>query len=297
MSKLIIGCGYVGQRLARAWQATGETVFVTTRSEQRAAEFANDGYQPIVWDITQDLATAPHEGDDTSLPAVDTVVFAVGFDRRTAKETGQTIEEVYVGGLRRVLRGCPPCQRFIYLSSTGVYGQGDGNWVDEDSDCQPNRDGGKACLAAEQLLQQHEMHGQQSIVLRLAGIYGPDRLPQAAMLKRGEPLSVAADAYLNLVHVDDIVRTIQGCEQLEPPSLLCVSDGHPVIRRDFYSHLANLLGTAPPIFEPPVPGSSRAERARGSKRISNRRLVEQLQPSFLFPTYREGLEAIVSANK
>lgn len=293
MSKLIVGCGYVGHRLAKVWRDAGETIYATTRSEQRAAEFAADGLQPIVWDITQDFANS----DVNTLPKVDTVVFAVGFDRRTARETGHTIEEVYVGGLRRVLDRCTRCQRFIYLSSTGVYGQGDGSWVDEDSPCQPNRDGGKACFAAEQLLRQNKLHGEHSIVLRLAGIYGPDRLPQAAMLKRGEPLSVAADAYLNLIHVDDIVRTIQACEQLQTPDLLCVSDGHPVVRSEFYSHLAQLLGTAPPAFEPPVAGTSRAERARGSKRIRNQRLVEQLQPNFRFPTYKEGLDAIVSAMK
>ena len=249
MSKLIVGCGYVGQRLAKAWIDAGEEVFATTRSSERAAFLARLGCKTIVWDITQEA--------EVQLPNVETVVFSVGFDRKTAKETGQTIEDVYVRGLERVLKKCPPPKQWIYLSSTGVYGQSDGSWVDETSPCNPNRDGGKACLAAEQLLSAHAVHGKQSVVLRLAGIYGPDRLPQAKLLQRGESLAVSADAYLNLIHVDDIVTIIRSCSSIETPTKFCVSDGHPIIRSEFYEYLAELLATSPPQFQPPEPGSPR----------------------------------------
>ena len=78
-------------------------------------------------------------------------------------------------------------QKLIYISSTGVYGDFGGGWVDEESPCQPERAGGQACLAAEQLLAQHA-GGAQAIVLRLAGIYGPDRLPYLQALAEGRPL-------------------------------------------------------------------------------------------------------------
>lgn len=288
MARLIVGCGYVGKRLAEHWQSQGDDgVFVTTRSTSRAADFEKEGFKPVIFDVTQQ--------DDVELPAIDTLVFAVGFDRTT----GHSIQEVYVEGLRRLLEQPAIRQsvrQFIYVSSTGVYGQTDGGWVDENSECRPNRDGGKACLAAEQLLESDDVFGPKTMILRLAGIYGPDRLPQAALLKRGEPLKVAADAHLNLIHVDDIVQIIASCEQLSPPKKLCVSDGHPVLRRDFYEYLATRLGTSPPEFEAPEPGSSRAERARGSKQIRNDRLMETLRPQFLYPTYREGLAAIASSS-
>ena len=285
MAKLIVGCGYVGQRLAEAWLADGATVYATTRSEERAKLLSEVGYQPIVWDITKD--------SDVDLPKVETVVFAVGFDRKSAKQTGQTIEDVYVGGLERALNKCPAVKKWIYLSSTGVYGQSDGSWVDESSPCKPNREGGKACLAAEQLLATHPIHGEQSVILRLAGIYGPDRLPQAKMLQRNEPLAVSSDAYLNLIHVDDIVSIIQACERITTPTTLCVSDGHPIVRAEFYEYLAELLGTPPPQFEPPEPGTPRAERGRGSKRIRNDQLLAMVKPTFCYPTYREGLKSLI----
>lgn len=282
MARLIVGCGYVGKRLAEYWKTQGDDeVFATTRSPSRAKEFEKAGYKPVIWDITKENAEP--------LPPVETLVFAVGFDR----STGHSIEEVYVDGLRRLLTACTQVERFIYVSSTGVYGQTDGGWVDENTDCLPNRDGGKACLAAEQMLESHSEFASKTIILRMAGIYGPERLPQAALLKKGEPLSVAADAHLNLIHVDDIVQIIAGCEAISTPDKLCVSDGQPVLRRDFYEYLAKQLGTDPPQFQPPVPGSSRADRARGSKRVRNARLLERLKPSFRYPSYQDGLAAIV----
>lgn len=284
MAKLIVGCGYVGRRLARYWIERDEVVFASTRSEERADRFRAEGIEPIVFDVTAPLREP--------LPEVDTVVFAVGFDRTS----GDKIHDVYVDGLRRIVEACPgDVSRFIYVSSTGVYGQTDGGWVDEESACKPNRDGGKACLAAEQLLLAHPTLAAKTVILRLAGIYGPARLPQVELLRRGEPLSVAADAWLNLIHVDDVVRIIAAVDRsLEPPATFCVSDGHPVQRGDFYRLLAELLELEEPAFVPPPAGSGRAERARGSKRIRNDRLVSAVNPDLQFPSWREGLAGIVS---
>ena len=283
VSKLVVGCGYVGERLALRWSKRGDVVHVSTRRAERAERFLALGLHPLVMDVTH-----PCE----SLPEVDTVVFAVGFDRSSGKQ----IDEVYVRGLENVLDACPPSvRRFIYVSSTGVYGDADGEWIDEDSECRPNRAGGKACLAAEGRLRNHPVLGDRAIVLRLAGIYGPERLPQVASLRSGEPLRVAADAWLNLIHVDDAVGVIDACvgNRVAPPMTLCVSDGSPVLRGDFYRYLAERLALPAPKFEPPEPGSSRAERARGSKRISNERLVKSLGYQFQHADYRSGLDDIV----
>lgn len=283
MAKLIVGCGYVGRRLAQTWRARGIDVWVTTRSQQHAEELAADGLRPIVMDVTQ------AEGD--MLPAVDTLVFAVGYDRRA----GHSIDDVYVQGLRHTLERCSePAGRVIYLSSTGVYGQTAGEWVDERSPCVPLREGGKACLAAERWLMSDSRWQGRAILLRLAGIYGPGRIPHGTRLQRGEPIPVAADGFLNLVHVDDIVQVIcRADEQLDSSELLCVSDGHPVQRADFYRYLAELLTCDEPQFTAPDVGSTQAERARASKKIRNDRLVDRLAPEWIYPSYQEGLQAII----
>ncbi len=130
MSKLIFGCGYLGLRVARRWRAAGETaVHVVTRSAERAATLSAEGFIPQVADVTQ-----PETLRD--LPAADTVLFAVGYDRAS----GRSIEQVYVDGFKHVLEALPADRgRLIYVSTTGVYGDCDGEQVDEDSACRPLR--------------------------------------------------------------------------------------------------------------------------------------------------------------
>lgn len=291
MDKLVFGCGYLGFRVARRWQAAGLTVHVVTRSPQRASQLARDGFRPIVADVTRPDSLV-------SFPLVDTILFAVGFDRAA----GYDIQEAYVGGLQNVLAALDPTvvgadtmPRFIYISSTGVHGQADGSWIDERSACEPIRAGGRACLAAERLLNAHAL-GRNAIVLRLAGIYGPGRIPRRSRLQAGEPILAAADGYLNLIHVDDAARAVtSAANSPTAPQLYLVSDGNPVVRRDYYAEVTRLLRLPDPVFRLPTPQSPAAERARGDKRIRNTRLLEQLPFELEYPTYREGLASIVDA--
>lgn len=294
--KLLFGCGYLGSRVAKLWRASGDEVLVVTRDKAKAARLRSEGYQTLTADVCEPAALR-------SLPAAETVLFAVGYDRRSA--TPRSIGEVYAGGVRNVLEALAAAASaspgsatplFVYISSTGVYGDAVGDWVDEDTPCRPLRDGGKACLAAEEALAAHPL-GADSVVLRLAGIYGPGRIPRADALRRGEPIDAPADGYLNLIHVDDAARTVLAVEQaVAPPRTYCVADGRPPLRRDYYAELARLLGAPAPIFVPPTPDSPAAARAAADKRISNARLVREIGVEFQYPSYREGLAAIVRAS-
>ncbi len=285
MAKLLLGCGYLGRRVAEVWHASGETVHVVTRSVEHARQFRQQGLTPIVADVARPATLV-------DLPSAETVLYAVGFDRTA----GLSIHEVYVKGLEAVLDALPATTgRIIYISSTGVYGQTGGDWVDEDSPCRPERDGGRACLAAEQLLAAHRL-GQRAIILRLAGLYGPGRIPRRRELLAGTPLPVPADGYLNLIHVDDVARRVVPAAQQAPvPRTYLVADGHPVLRREYYLELARLLGAPTPTFEAPASGSPAAARASSDKRASNRRMLEELRVKLAYPSYREGLSAILAA--
>jgi nucleoside-diphosphate-sugar epimerase len=309
MQKLIFGCGYLGSRVARLWQAAGDEVSVVTRSERRAAELQALGYRALVADITRPETLV-------DLPEAATVLFAVGFERPKASKadpsttafaistpnssvTGpgaaaQTIADVYVGGLHNVLAALPTATgRFIYISSTGVYGSGQGDWVDESTATNPVREGGRACLAAEELLRAHTL-GQRAIVLRLAGIYGPGRIPRAEALRAGEPIAAPAEGFLNLIHVDDAAAIALVAEQhATPPCLYIVSDGHPGQRQEYYAELARLLGAPPPRFTAPDPASPAAARASSDKRASNARLLAELPVRLCYPSFREGLAEIL----
>ncbi|HTM53386.1 MAG TPA: SDR family oxidoreductase [Pirellulales bacterium] len=282
MSKLIFGCGYLGARVGRLWRASGEQVYAVTRKIEWAREFERAGYLPIVADVTRPESLA-------RLPAVDTVLFAVGFDRTS----GATLEQVYVAGLQAVLDALSSdTKKLVYVSSTGVYGQQSGEVVDEDSPCEPDRAGGRASLAAERLLANHAL-GTRSIVLRMAGLYGPGRIPNADAIRRDEPLAVPVEGYLNLIHVEDAAQVVVlAAEKALPPKTYIVSDNHPVVRGEYYRELARLLKAPEPRFVAADRDSPVAQRASTSKRVSSDRLLRELELSFLYPDYRAGLAAI-----
>ena len=285
MAKLIFGCGYLGRRVARLWKAAGHEVFAVTRSAARAEQLSGEGLAVIVGDVAADAQVA--------LPSeVTTALFAVGYDR----VSGQSIRDVYAGGLSRALSWLPASvERVIYISSTGVYGQVTGDLVDESSSCIPIREGGKASLAAEQVLQGSRF-ADRSIILRLAGSYGPGRIPRASDLQAGRPIDAPASGWLNLIHVEDAARIVLLAEERAPlPSLYVVSDGQPIVRADYYRELARLLGAPEPRFIESQSDSPAAERAASDKRINPNRLFADLAPTLQYPSYREGLAAIVAA--
>ena len=289
MQKLIIGCGYLGRRVARAWMAEGHSVSAVTRSDTRAAEMFREGIQPMVGDICELSSLA-------GLPAADTVLFAVGYDRTS----GHSQQAVSVDGLRNVLQIIASrTGRLISISSSSVYGQSAGEWVDESSPCDPVQPGGECCLAAERLVhsffdtpsdsQSEPGQDSRANVLRLSGIYGPGRLlSRVESLRAGEPLAGRGDAWLNLIHVDDAVLAVLACEANgQPGQTYLVSDNQPIRRAEYYGLLAELSGAPPPRFNP------ESAPARGSgginKRCLNGRMREELRVVLTYPTINEGL--------
>jgi len=226
-------------------------------------------------------------------PAAETVLYAVGFDRPSMK----TIEQVHAEGLRNALAAlAEPTGRFIYISSTGVYGDSEGEWVDETTPCRPTRPGGRACLAAEQILLGHPL-AERSVILRFAGIYGPGRIPRRAALMAAEPIAAPRNGYLNLIHVDDAAQAVLAAAErpMVLPRTYLVADGNPGVREDYYAELARLVGAPPPRFVEAPAKSPAAERATADKRISNLRMLDELAIQLRYPSYREGLAAIVAS--
>jgi nucleoside-diphosphate-sugar epimerase len=281
VKKLVIGCGYLGSRVASLWQQTGATVFATTRNKERMADLQQAGFEPILCDV-MDAASLQ------SLPKVDTVLFSVGRDRNSA----WSMRDVYVTGLENVLQTLPP-GRFIYISSTGVYGQSAGEAVDEEAATDPADDSGRVVLDGERVLRRRL---PQTIILRLAGIYGPNRLIRGEALRSGEPIIGDPDKLLNLIHVDDAAAAVLAAEERgRPGRVYNVSDDAPIERREFYRYLAQLLRTAEPTFaQEPQPFS---RRARANRRIVNTRMHDELALKLSYLTYREGLRACLAAER
>lgn len=265
---LIFGCGYLGRRVAAKWLAAGRRVAALTR--RNGDSLASLGIEPVVGDVTDPASLR-------NLPPAATVLYAVGMDR----SAGKSMRAVYVEGLGHVLDTLPTCERFIYVSSTGVYGQTTGEFVDESSATEPLEDSGKVVLEAERLLRSRR---PDAIILRFAGIYGPNRLLRKQPILNGEPLVGDADRWLNLIHVDDGADAVlAAANSADVGFTLNIADDAAPTRREFYTLLAELLEAPTAKFE------QRPEPGTANRRISNAAARERLRWEPRYPSYREGL--------
>jgi nucleoside-diphosphate-sugar epimerase len=281
-ARLIVGCGYLGTRVAKRWLADGDTVFGITRSPERADALAAIGLTPIVHDVTARPDSAAW-GSLGHLPPIETVFWAVGFDR----SSGATHRDVHVEGLARLLTPLPGSPRVILSSSTGVWGDEGGGIVSEDTPTNPSREAGRVLVEAETLLRSHPKG--PGVALRFAGLYGPDRLPRLDDLRAGRPIAADPDSWLNLIHVDDAATVVCAVAAAAAPrSLYVVSDGHPVRRRDWYGHLASVTGSPQPTWDVAAP------RTRGAdKRVDPALLFHDLPITLAYPDPLRGIEAVL----
>jgi nucleoside-diphosphate-sugar epimerase len=275
MRALVIGCGYLGRRVAALWRSGGWSVSALTRTNENAKSIAAQGIEPIVGDVL-----APESL--RSLPQAEIVLYAVGYDRQAPASK----RDVYIDGLANALRQIgPAAKRVFYVSSTSVYGQDAGEWVDETTKMWPwptSEDGGIS-LAAEYIVREMCPH----TILRFSGIYGPGRLlRRIESIRSGEPIAANPDGWLNLIHVDDGAAIIDRLSRREPDhKLYLVTDDTPVRRREYYGLLAKLVGAPEPVFQFKGAG----EGTGLNKRCSNARLKAELGDILRFPTIETGL--------
>lgn len=267
----ILGCGYVGVALARRLESNHDVIGVR-RSSLDAVRAA--GATPIRADVTDPETLS-------AIPDVDVVVFAASSGGRDAAAARRT----FVEGLEAVVadfagRADPPAQ-LLYTSSTGVYGDHGGAWVDETTPPEPDSDRGRALLEAESIVRAlAPSRGLPGTVARFAGLYGPGRYRLDRYLE-----GPVEPGYLNLVHRADAAGAVAHLLE-DPPdaTLVTVVDDEPVERWELARWLADQCGRTPPERLPPDAASG--GRATG-KRCSNDRL-RRLGYTFEFPTFRAG---------
>jgi len=266
---LIAGCGDVGNALATRLLAEGSEVWGVRR---RVDALAN-GVHP--WRI--DLTDA--ESFRQPPAPFDYVFYTASADRRDEDH----YRAVYVDGLRNLLRALRsarcPVRRVFFTSSTAVYGQNDGQWVDEASATEPLRFNGRILLEAERVVQEAPETG---INLRLSGIYGPGRTRLVRKVYRGE--ATATQSWTNRIHVEDCAGALHHLMRIESPDPIYLgTDDEPVTTAEVVTWLAQELG----VHAPP-PG----EAERSNKRCRNTRLRETGY-RFEYPTFRAGYRPIV----
>jgi nucleoside-diphosphate-sugar epimerase len=276
---LIAGCGYVGSALARDRVARGDAVWGLRRNPVDLPA----GVEPIAADlaVARSLAELPS--------ALDALVYAASPGGRDDAFYRTT----YVEGLRNLLAALKTQSqrpRLIFVSSTAVYGQTRGEWVDETSPTKPSHFSGQRLLEAEALLRDSELPG---IVLRLGGIYGPRRTRLVEQVRQGR-VSIARGApqYTNRIHRDDCAGALDHLIDLaEPADCYLGVDHEPEDEAAVLRWLAGVLGASPPRVA--TSDERREERRGGNKRCRNARLVASGY-TFRYPNYRDGYTAVLA---
>lgn len=183
--------------------------------------------------------------------------------------------------------------RLVYLSSTGVYGRADGGWVDEETPVDPLGPRGAQRLDAETAaLDAATQTGLEAVALRIAGIYGPGRGVVARMRAGTYRIIGDGDTYVSRIHVHDLCTTIiaAGLVSPLPRRIYTVADDEPTTSREYADAVAQAIGSPP---APAVPlaevSTSVAAMLSADRRVSNRRIKDELGVRLRYPSWREGL--------
>ena len=291
MRVLIVGCGYVGLPLGAELVRQGHAVFGLRRSIHAVEELRVAGIQPLLADITKPDELKKLPGN------FDWVVNCVAAGGGGA----ENYRQIYLEGTRNLiawLAGSPP-QKFVYTSSTSVYGQNDGSVVTEKSAAAPEMETGKVLVETENVLLAAVADRQfPAVILRVVGIYGPERGHSFKQFLRGEARIEGDGArFLNMIHRDDVVGCIVAAlKNGKPGEIYNAVDDAPVSQLDFFKWLAGELKKTLPTG---IAADAEGLRKRGvtNKRVSNAKLKAELKYEFQFPDFRAGYAAEIARLK
>jgi nucleoside-diphosphate-sugar epimerase len=248
-----------------------------------AQELKAAGIVPVTADITQ------FEELQRLSPEYDWVINCVSASGGGADE----YQAVYCQGTRNLLEWLSTAspRKFVYTSSTGVYGQTDASWVEESSLTEPGTVTGKILMDTERmLLEAHQRLGFPAVIVRVAGIYGPGRGYWLKQFLNGEArVEGEGERLTNMIHVEDVVGVIRCVlEKGRPGEVYNAVDDEPVSQLALFEWLSSRLDKPLPAKASQMPGQGR--RGLTHKRVSNRKLKNTLGYRFKYPTFREGFE-------
>ncbi len=264
---LIFGNGYSGRAIAALAGAEGYRVAITSRTP----------HPPLI----------PFAAAEEAIAAATHIVSTAAPD-----EAGDPVLNRYAGAL-----AASPARYIGYLSTTGVYGNRDGGWVDEETPPDPQSDRARRRVAAETAWCALP---KAVDIFRLAGIYGPGR-SMLNDLREGTARRVVKPGHLfGRIHVDDIARAVLAAMAQNPPAgsrIFNLSDDEPAASADVVVYAAGLLGLPPPapvLYEDALPRMSPMARSfwAENRRVANAKTKAALNLAWLYPSYREGLDAI-----
>lgn len=278
----IFGCGDLGSRVARLCQDRAVQVIGIVRTAASLARLQEAAIEGIGVDLDEGrLAYLP------SLTGAGVYYFV--------PPPAHGVSDPRLDRLLRHLGEAPP-RKILYVSTSGVYGDCGGAWIDEDQPARPATDRARRRLWAERRLRAFgAAAGTQVVIVRVPGIYGPGRLP-LDRLRRGEPVLLESECpYTNRIHVDDLAQVcLAAMERANDGATYNAADGHPGTMTSYFNAIADLFG----LPRPPQISMVEARRRLSpgmlsylgeSRRICNRRMLRELGVELRYPDLSHGL--------
>ncbi len=283
----IVGCGDIGSRLARRLVAEHRQVAALCRTAARAAELRDQGVHPVIGDL-----------DDVLSLRTPATAGACLFYLAPPQPEGDNDLRIraFLGALNA---RAPRPTRIVLVSTTAVYGDCGGGWVDERSVPQPSAPRGRRRLDAEHVARAYgRTHGTAVVTLRVAGIYSADRLP-VHRLRRGDPVVHAEQSpYTNRIHAQDLVRVLDAAARRgQADAVYNVADDEPMRMTHYFFRVAEALGLPHPPTVTLAQAAARVSPAmlsylKESRRVSNRKMRRELGVELEFPNLQAGLHAL-----
>jgi nucleoside-diphosphate-sugar epimerase len=282
----IVGCGDIGQRVAKACLSRGDAVTGWVRSDASVMALRERRIPALKVDLDQPVLELPSTVGDLLY--------------YFAPPSAEGRQDTRVARLIQQLDQAGQPRRVVYLSTTGVYGDCAGEWVDESRPPAPVAERAYRRLDAENRWRAwSRQSGGELVILRVAGIYGPGKLPRAR-LESGRPMVAEAESPItNHIHTFDLVEIcLAAMARGTPGEVYNVCDGHPDSMTGYFYAVADFLG----LPRPPVISLQEAQRQLTpgmlsylgeSRRLSNRKLIEELGVTLRYPTLAEGLPASI----
>jgi len=280
---LIVGCGDVGRKIAVRALNSGTAVQCLVRSKESADALIRLGLTARAVDLD-----SPYPAPDTALDH-DRIFYLAP---PPASGTDDPRMQRFLNALPRTAQ-----QRIVYISTSGVYGDCQGEWVDEQRPSNPQVDRARRRHDAEQqLLAWRAGGGGEAVILRVAGIYGPGKLPLERIKKQLPMIGEDQAPWTNRIHIDDLVRVCEAAmARGADGQVYNVSDGCPGNMRDYFDRVADHFG----LPHPPLISLAEADTTLSqgllsylgeSRRLDNRKMVEELGVTLRHPDLKSGLD-------
>ncbi len=258
---LILGAGYVGTKLADQLLKKSFHVTLTTRSSENTQKLKNQ-YKDVL-----QLDCSDQKSVEKSLQYQDVLVICV------APSHGCSYEDTYLAttsAIKKSIQNTSKLKQIIYISSTSVYGDQQGNITNEAAPLLCTSDNGKILIQAEkQILSLQEKC--DTCIFRSSGIYGPGREPSNYLrAKLPDPLSGDKNSPTNMIHIDDLVSAIAFAIDGKLSGIFNICDNDPITRADFYEKLAQIHHLQVPSFDPNLPQFHGGSRIISSKKIQSK---------------------------